>query len=185
MNPDQLKTENDKLQSEVTDLKAQVKAYEQEKKESRGQNVRITKRLVKWWAGGELTSSFYKLYDELPKVSKQTFAEFSASIVRRFTRLGFFAVLFAVLPVSILIIQTFIFKNQTTILKEQTTVLKEQTKKIDIQNALFENQNKKIDTQIALEEASRRNNLVLLMDNILEKVNTELENSEDMKIRAL
>jgi len=44
-----------------------------------------------------------------------------------------------------------------------------------IQNKKIESQNQKIEQQVYLEEASRRNNLVLLMDNILEKVNTEID----------
>jgi len=160
-NNEQLKAENDKLQNQIIDLKVQIKAYEQKKKNSRGQNIKMAKRLVKWWAGGELTSSFHKLYDELPIVSKQTFAEISASIVRRFTRLGFFAILFALIPFLFLVIQTFILNRQTILLN---------------------NQNKKIDTQIYLEEASRRNNLVFLMDNILQNVNMELDKKKDKKL---
>lgn len=43
-----------------------------------------------------------------------------------------------------------------------------------IQNQKIENQNAKIEKQVYLEDASRRSNLILLMDNILAKVNLEI-----------
>jgi len=42
------------------------------------------------------------------------------------------------------------------------------------QNQLLENQNKKIDAQIQLEESSRRGNLIVMMSNIMDKVDEEL-----------
>lgn len=50
---------------------------------------------------------------------------------------------------------------------------------IEKQNELLTEQNKKIEIQANLEEAGRRNNLVLLMDNILQQVGEELRNPEN------
>jgi len=55
-----------------------------------------------------------------------------------------------------------------------TYLLYIQNEKIENQNELIINQNSKIEKQVYLEEASRRNNLVLLMDNILSQVNVEI-----------
>jgi len=49
------------------------------------------------------------------------------------------------------------------------------------QNSLLEIQNSRIQEQVYLEEASRRNNLVLLMDNVLDKVNEELNKADNTK----
>ena len=128
-----------------------------------------------------MKNSFYKLYSELPNVSKDTFAEFSASIVKRFTKVGLIGFFLALLPSLLIFAQTIIFSKQTKVFSKQTTVLEDQTKvlneqsiKIDTQNDLITQQNEKITKQVFLEEASRRNNLVLLMDNILAKVNSEI-----------
>jgi len=128
-----------------------------------------------------LKNSFYKLYSELPNVSKDTFAEFSASIVKRLTKVGLIGFFLALLPSLLIFAQTIIFSKQTKVFSKQTTVLEDQTKvlneqsiKIDTQNDLITQQNEKITKQVFLEEASRRNNLVLLMDNILAKVNSEI-----------
>ena len=43
------------------------------------------------------------------------------------------------------------------------------------QNQLLEKQNEKIDNQIELEESSRRGNLIVMMSNIMDKVDEELE----------
>lgn len=111
---------------------------------------------LKFWAGADLNSSFDRVYEELPQVTKPAFAQLSASIVKRFTRIGFFAIIFAVIPAFFLLVQTVILFQQ---------------------NTKLERQNQKIEQQVYLEEANRRNNLVFLMDNVLDIVHDELENS--------
>lgn len=51
---------------------------------------------------------------------------------------------------------------------------------IEVQTELLEEQNKKIEIQANLEEASRRNNLVFLMDNVLNKIGEELKEKDNV-----
>lgn len=112
---------------------------------------------IQLWAGSDLKKSFDQVYQELPDVSKSSFAQLSASFVKRITRIGLFTLLFAVIPAFLILVQT--------------AILFQQNKKLDIQND-------RIQQQVYLEEASRRNNLVFLMDNVLDQVHDELQISK-------
>lgn len=69
------------------------------------------------------------------------------------------------------VIGSYLLFIQNEKIENQNTLIIDQNKNIEKQNA-------KIEKQVYLEEASRRNNLVLLMDNILSKVNLEITDSE-------
>ena len=144
------------LIQENKDLKKRLDAIESHKQTRKKRFFKISMRGLKFWAGSDLNSSFDRVYEELPSVTKPAFAQLSASIVKRFTRIGFFAILFAVIPAFFLLIQTVILFQQNTKLEQQ---------------------NAKIEQQVYLEEANRRNNLVFLMDNVLDIVHDELERS--------
>lgn len=138
------------------DLKKRLDALESQNQTRKKRFFKTSLRGLKFWAGSDLNSSFDRVYEELPRVTKPAFAQLSASIVKRFTRIGFFAILFAVIPAFFLLIQTVILFQQ---------------------NTKLEKQNDKIEQQVYLEEANRRNNLVFLMDNVLDIVHDELERS--------
>lgn len=150
---------NEKIEQilqENKDLQEQVNTLLLAKSTGKKKFLKTSIRGIRFWAGADLNKSFDRVYDELPTVTKPAFAELSASIVKRLTRIGFFAILFAVIPAFLLLIQT--------------GILFQQNKKLEIQND-------KIEQQVYLEEASRRNNLVFLMDNVLDIVHDELETS--------
>ncbi len=65
----------------------------------------------------------------------------------------------------IALITVFLMKNQNNIISKQNELIREQNRRIQI--------------QANLEEAQRRNNLVLLMDNILVQVGNELKENKD------
>ena len=95
-----------------------------------------------------------QLYSELPaNVQKETVADITTHVIWRFTRIGILGLLIALIP---------------------TILLWQQNQKIEEQTKLFENQNEKIDAQIQLEESSQRGNLIVLMSNIMDKVDDEL-----------
>lgn len=144
-------TKNELLSQENDLLKTQLK-----EQSSSNKKVVFTTTLkgIHLWAGSDLKESFDQVYHELPNVSKSSFAQLSASLVKRITRIGLFTLLFAVIPVFLILIQT--------------GILFQQNKKLDIQND-------RIQQQVYLEEASRRNNLVFLMDNVLDQVHDELQ----------
>lgn len=141
---------------ENKDLKNQLEELTSHQKEKGQRFFKTSVKGIRFWAGADLNSSFDRVYEELPAVSKPAFAELSASIVKRLTRVGFFAILFAIIPAFLLLIQT--------------GILFQQNKKLEIQN-------EKIEQQVYLEEASRRNNLVFLMDNVLDIVHDEMQAS--------
>lgn len=91
---------------------------------------------------------------------KDGFVNFSSSFVNQILKYRFYAILGGIMATALVMIQALLLFSQNN--------------KIDRQNDLIKKQNEKIEKQVYLEEASRRNNLVLLMDNILEKVNDEI-----------
>lgn len=111
---------------------------------------------VGWFIGKSLKNDTVALVNEIPNLKQETVANFFGSLVNRIFYIGVIGLLIALQPII------------------QTYILYQQNKKLDIQN-------EKIQTQVYLEEATRRNNLVLLMDNILEKVNQELTDPNNTK----
>ncbi|MEM8525906.1 MAG: pentapeptide repeat-containing protein [Bacteroidota bacterium] len=98
--------------------------------------------------GRQLHSSINQLFDEVAerKVQRQTLADTSKYVLHRFTRIGLFAILAALIPVLFLSIQTYLLSVQND--------------RIDLQNNLI--------------EAQRRGSLVILMSNIMEQMNDEI-----------
>ena len=141
---------------ENKDLKKQLTELSSQQHSSKKNILKTSAKGIRFWAGADLNNSFNRVYEELPSVTKTAFAELSASLVKRLTRIGFFTIFFAIIPSFLLVIQTVILFQQ---------------------NKKLEKQNGKIEQQVYLEEASRRNNLVFLMDNVLNIVHDELESS--------
>ncbi len=150
---DNLQEQLNYLRQENESLKQELQKLEQGSKQRKSAVINTTIKGVRFFAGADLRKSFDRVYEELPQVTKPAFAQLSASVVKRLTRIGFFTILFAALPVLILIIQTIILIQQ---------------------NNKLETQNQKIQNQVYLEEASRRNNLVFLMDSTLDQINDEI-----------
>lgn len=65
--------------------------------------------------------------------------------------------------------------NQNQLLESQNKLFEFQNSKIEKQTTLLEKQNEKIDNQMQLEESSRRGNLIVMMSNIMDKVDEELK----------
>jgi len=107
--------------------------------------------------GSDLISAFKLFLGELPTPSKATTSVLAGHLVYRFTRLGVLGFLLALIPV---------------------VLLWQQNQKIDEQTKLFEKQNEKIDNQIQLAESNRRGALILMMSNIMDKVDEELKDRE-------
>jgi len=69
--------------------------------------------------------------------------------------------------------------NQNQLLKEQNELFAFQNTRVEEQTKLLKNQNDKIDSQIQLEESSRRGNLIVMMSNIMDKVDEEIRILEE------
>lgn len=160
-------------------LKDQLNKLKEQQKKSRGRFIWVIKKGGTLWAGPRLEKSFYKLYSELPTVTKSTFAEFSANIFKRLLRIGFAALLLAAIPLLLLLLQTLILSKSNNIVESQNQKIELQNEILSNQSNIIESQNSKLQIQIELQEASRRSNLVLLMDNILNRVNNELTDEKN------
>lgn len=66
----------------------------------------------------------------------------------------------------------------TILLINQNQLLEAQNRKIDDQTGLLKAQNELVNRQMQLEEASRRSALVVLMSNIMDKVDREIESQQ-------
>jgi len=143
-----------KCKFENKNLIEKLDRIENEKQQSRKQKVKWSIKVASWWGGKDLKHS---TIDLINAQNKTTIGNFLGSLADRLTRLTIFGIAISLIPFTILITQAVL---------------------LHVQNKKIENQNDKIKQQVYLEEASRRNNLVLLMDNILEKVNDELKNGD-------
>lgn len=108
-------------------------------------------------AGKNLKASIYNSiqeFNEQKRISLQTTSELIASIVKRLTRIGVVAIIFALLPTTLMIYQ----------------------------NHLLKKQNSKIQEQTYLAEASRRSAQMFIMGDILSDINSELKVNASKKL---
>jgi len=132
-----------------------------------------------YFAGDDLVEALDQYTKELPNPSRATSIKLIGQGINRFTRIGFFTFLMALLPSLFLLIQVVLLKQQNNLFTFQNNKVAEQT-------ALLEKQNEKIDNQIQLEESTRRGALIVMMSNIMDKVDEELkEDWNDDKARNL
>ena len=138
-----LEEENLKLRKELNRINA---ISEKKSKTKRG----FLKFIGLTFAGRRLKKSIYQVlnqYNEERYVTRDALSDLLASIVYRFTRIGLFTLIFALLP-FILLIQ---------------------------QNILLKQQNRKIQDQNYLAEASRRSTQMFIMGDVLSDLNQELK----------
>ena len=157
--PQDIQKPYEELLRENEQLRKRLDSYEASKKAKWSFRWWVSKRAVEFFVGFGLKMSMVKLYNELPdKVQKETLADVSTHIIWRLTRIGVFAILAALIPISILVTQTVILYRQ---------------------NLLIDKQNTRLDQQTNLAEATRRGSLVFLMSNILDKMDEELKDPEN------
>jgi len=121
---DDAKTRLQQLELENLRLKAELEA--RKAVQGSGKTVRklVTESSTRLMVGKGLKKSFRQLLEELPegKVSRDTLAEIMTHTIWRITRIGTFAIVMAIAPLLILIVQT--------------TILNRQNDKLDTQNGL-------------------------------------------------
>jgi uncharacterized protein YjbI with pentapeptide repeats len=108
-------------------------------------------------AGKKLKTSIYnsiKEFNEQKRISLQTTSDLIASIIKRITRIGVVALLFALLPTTLMIYQ----------------------------NHLLKTQNKKIQEQTYLAEASRRSAQMFIMGDVFSDINNELKTNSSKRL---
>ena len=168
-----LQQENKKLKSKNEQLQSKLDAIEKSKQRKSKVQLCLGRIGLGFVLGAGLKSSMHQLYKELPnQVKKNTLADVTTHVIWRITRIGLFGALIALIP--------------TLLLWQQNKLLGVQNQKLEDQTKLFEKQNEKIDNQIQLEESNRRGALIVMMSNIMDKVDDELTNDwNDDKKRNL
>ncbi|MBU3009980.1 pentapeptide repeat-containing protein [Polaribacter vadi] len=145
------------LEKENLILKERLAKLEKSKPSKKKRWQFFVKFTTTFIAGKKLKTSIYNSiqeFNEQKRISLQTTSDLIASIIRRLTRIGVVALLFALLPTTLMIYQ----------------------------NSLLKKQNRKIQEQTHLAEASRRSAQMFIMGDILSDINTELETKKNKKL---
>ncbi len=154
------------LEAENLKLKEQLARQENKQKNRRKLGWNFLKRSSGMILGAQLKKSIEKFLDEIAeqqRVSRETLSDLLSSIIIRLTRVGFLLILTAVLPSVLLIFQTYYLGKQNTLITGQSE--------------MFKQQNKRLDQQTYLQEADRRGQTLLIMDNMLKEINTDVSRS--------
>jgi len=151
------------LELENLRLKAELQARKAGSKVSRGTGELFTQASTRILAGRRLKKSVRQLLDELPsgKVSRDTISDVMVHLIFRLTRIGMFAIIAAMGPLLIMIVQTYILNRHNS--------------QLEIQNLLLGKQNQRLDQQINLEEGNRRSSLIFFMSNIMDRLDDEMK----------
>ncbi|WP_397446360.1 pentapeptide repeat-containing protein [Polaribacter sp. R77954] len=145
------------LEKENLKLKERLAKFEKPKKSNLKKWKFFMNFTTTFIAGKNLKTSIYNSiqeFNEQKRISLQTTSDLIASIVKRLTRIGVVAILFALLPTTLMIYQ----------------------------NHLLKSQNRKIQEQTYLAEASRRSAQMFIMGDVLSDINTELETKKNGRL---
>ena len=175
---EELKRENQALRDQVEQL------HKIQKQRRKSLRFLFSKKAAFIIIGKGLKNSLNQLYSELPSgVRRDTFADVSAHLVWRLTRIGVFAVAVSVIPLLILVVQTVILSKQNKLFSNQNELFNLQIQQVDRQNdlisgqnalfkeqnELFANQNVKVEIQNDLVQG--QNKLVGSQNNLFETQN--------------
>ncbi|MEO1517613.1 MAG: pentapeptide repeat-containing protein [Bacteroidota bacterium] len=191
-----------KLERENQLLKERLDNLQQNRRGARRRSLRymLSKKAAYLIIGKGLKNSLIQLYTELPHgVKKDTFADVSAHLVWRLTRIGVFAVIIGVVPLLILLTQTIILSQQNKLLSSQNELFRLQVEQVNNQNnlidgqnqlfreqnKLFESQNEKVDVQNDLVKGQNRlvtaqNGLFDNQNSLVAKQNQRIEQQTEL-----
>ena len=124
----------------------------------------------RWWVvrkyiGSNLVDSMQQLRTEIraKNIQEETVTEVGTRVFMRFTKIGIFTLILAIIPMVLILIQTLLLRNQNDLLRSQNTLFKFQNERVDKQTdlieqqtALLESQDKKFGTQNRLLEDQNR-----------------------------
>lgn len=159
------------LEAENEKLKAKLNKQDSKKKQRRKLGWTFLKRSSGMILGAQLKKSIERFLDEMAqqqRVSRETISQLLSSIIIRLTRVGFLLILTAVLPSILLIFQTYYLAKQNTLITGQSE--------------MFRQQNTRLDQQTYLQEADRRGQTLLIMDNMLKEISDDVTSSSQNKI---
>ena len=159
------------LKAENQKLKGKLNEQEKRKKERRKLGWNFLKKSSGYVLGSQLKQSIERFLEEMAeqqRVSRETLSDLLTSIIIRLTRVGFLLVITAILPSILLIFQTYYLAKQNTLITGQSE--------------MFRQQNNRLDQQTYLQEADRRGQTLLLMDNMLKEINDEIARNPQNKL---
>lgn len=145
------------LEKENILLKEQLEKYQQKQKPTLKTQKWFLKIGVSLLTGKKLKTSIYNTlqeFNEQKRVSLTTISDLLASLIKRLTRIGVLAFLFALLPTTLMLYQ----------------------------NSLLKRQNKKIQEQTYLAEASRRSAQMFIMGDVFSDINSEIERKGNRRL---
>lgn len=150
----------EELLNEIKHLRKKLKSFERSKERAAKFRLFVVKKFgISFLLGARLKYSLNRILEG--DLSKENISEVLMATLYRFTRIGLFAFLVAIIPVGILSIQTILLNRQN--------------EKIDKQNV-------RLDQQTALLEADRRSAVILESGNVLDAVSKELFQSKDSSL---
>lgn len=158
------------LENENSVLKEKLYLIEIEKIESFNRKIWFSKKISNVLLGLRLKSAIVKAIEEFNdnrKLSTDTIAELSTSIIYRLTRIGVITLFFGFLPSLLLFCQNRLINTQNDKLEQQTDLFTEQ-------KYLLEIQNERIEQQTYLSEATRRSSQVQILGSIFTDISKEL-----------
>ncbi len=176
-----LERENERLRQSIQELKANSR-----KKRRKSLRYMLGKKAAYTIIGKNLKGSLDRLYSELPnRVTRDTFADVSAHLIFRLTRIGIFAVIVGITPLLILITQTIILRQQNKLFLSQNELFGLQVSQVDKQNELISGQNKLFKEQNALfkgqnKKVDRQNDLVSGQNTLVENQNALFDNQNQL-----
>ena len=145
------------LKQENKKLRSQLQAIADKKDRKKGVWFWLIRKSSVPLLGAKLKGSIQTAlseYKEEKTVSVDTLSNVISHLIWRLTRIGLFAFIVAVIPVLILVAQTWLVTHQNELIGNQNTLI----------------------------EAERRSSLVFVMDNVLSDLSLELEKSRDKNI---
>lgn len=151
-----MENEIEKLKKENEKLRGELDKHRMRDSQRNKRRFWVLKKTGTLFIGKGLKKSILAVFHELDKdksVSKDTLADLSANLIRRFLRVGIVAFLIAILPYYLTYFQNELIKKQ---------------------NSIIEVQNRRIEQQTHLTEAARRSTQMFIMGEVLQDINKEL-----------
>ncbi|MEL7246923.1 MAG: pentapeptide repeat-containing protein [Bacteroidota bacterium] len=147
------------LEQQLAAANKKVESFEQAQARSTDLKLFVAEKVTKHFLlGARLKESLVKLMNG--DTSKDNIADVLTAALFRFTRIGVFALLVAIIPIGILTMQTILLSRQ---------------------NDKIDRQNYRLDQQTALLEAERRSAVILESGNVLDAISRELDRPGNIK----
>jgi len=130
----------------------------------------VLKKYINYFFGSGLVDSTNKLVSEVKSQSltDDTVGDFTGQFLMRLTRIGIYAIVIALLPMSLLFWQNRLISNQNRLISTQTSL---DSTNMDL-----------LTTQNRLIESDRRSSLIMLMSDIMNQVSIELNQDPSRKL---